>query len=229
MPASALVNLLDGRTQTTGTPSVTLTSPSNGGTVSTATPNLDFSGTTSTGDQNITYELQLDTSSSFNSQVGTPAFVQQTIGEDNTGGTGSVSIAYTSNTTAGNMLYAVIGQNSAAAHITTFQDTAGNTWTQVFQGSDSSDNTVTTYVAYNCLGGANTVSFSDSGYASTMVIGEVSGLATAAAYDQHTTSDAAGTSVSGRPHEHSLGSKRVCPCCGLCGHDITIIHGRVWL
>ena len=52
----------------------TLSSPSNGGTVSTTTPTLDFT-TTDPNSDNVSYEVQVDSSSSFNSNTGVVASV----------------------------------------------------------------------------------------------------------------------------------------------------------
>ncbi len=67
---SPLISLYLGRTATTGTPSITPDSPANAGTAGSTTPTLAFTGVTSTGDQNIDYEIQVDTVNTFNSQAG---------------------------------------------------------------------------------------------------------------------------------------------------------------
>lgn len=113
------------------------------------------------------------------------SLVQQTGAQDSSGAGGSVSKAFASNNTAGNMLYAVISQSATTNQVTSFHDTLGNTWTNLRSAYDANTTTYQlVYVAYNCKGGANTVSFTDGGYAAGMIIGEVSGLATSAAADK---------------------------------------------
>lgn len=203
MPYSPLDNLYVGRTATTGTPSITLNSPSNGGSSSTLTPQLEFTGITSTGNQNINYEIQVDTNSNFDSQSSaTPAVVQTNSGVDG-GGSGSVSVAFTSTPTTGNMLYAVFGVANTATNLVLsgFNDTAGNTWTKVYDYNDVTSGNggggIQIWIAGNCAGVASTISINDAGYSTGLSIGEVSGLGLYPQLDQVLTNSILGVAPTG--------------------------------
>lgn len=124
------------------------------------------------------------------------ALVQQNSGMDTSGATGSVSVAFASNNTAGNMLFAAIGSGNGAANtnLTSFTDTNANTWTKVIDNNTNAGDGAQLWVAYNCKAGANTVSVSDAAFATAMAIGEVSGLATSAAFDQQVITEVTGVS-----------------------------------
>ena len=66
---SPIIYFLDDQTQSTSTPTLSLDSPSNAGTVSSTTPQLKFTGA-SNASQNIPYEIQIDSGNTFNSQAG---------------------------------------------------------------------------------------------------------------------------------------------------------------
>lgn len=79
---SPLLSLYLGRTATTGTPSITLDSPANAGTAASTMPTLSFTGVTSSNDQNIPYEIQIDSVNTFNSL--TSAITRDTANEPST-------------------------------------------------------------------------------------------------------------------------------------------------
>ena len=125
--------------------------------------------------------------------------VQQTSALDTSGGNNGVSVAFSTAPTAGNMLYAVIGSGngSSNANLTGFSDTNSNTWTKVVDLNTNMGNGTQVWVAYNCRGGATTVSVTDGFFATALAIGEVSGLATSAAFDQTSSVDVTGANPSG--------------------------------
>jgi hypothetical protein len=127
------------------------------------------------------------------------SLIQQTSGLDTSGGLGVVLVTYLTPPTAGNMLYAVIGSGNGATNgnLTGFSDTNSNIWTKVLDLNTNMGNGTQVWVAYNCKGGATAVSVSDGSFATAMAIGEVSGLATSAAFDQSNSVDTTGVSPAG--------------------------------
>lgn len=131
---SPLISLLDSRTATTGTPSITLNSPSNAGTVSTVTPTLTFTGITSTNDQNISYEIQIDSANTFDSVSGTTSLAQAAI-VGTTGATFPTTLTsatgFANPLTIGNtVIIRLMLDGQASAQTTTMVDSAGNTYTR---------------------------------------------------------------------------------------------------
>lgn len=115
----------------------------------------------------------------------TPGFVQ-TVDTVTAGATATT--VYPSNNTAGNTLISVIleyGGLTSNETLSTFSDTAGNSWgrfqTSAFQnGSTSKFGDAYVFIAYNCKSGANTVSatFANSGSPVYVASFEYSGLST---------------------------------------------------
>lgn len=189
-----LTNLYDGRTASTGTPSITLNSPSNTGTVATVTPTLDFTGVTSSGDQNISYEVQVDSVSTFNSQPQTPAFVQTTTGT-NAGGTGSFSIsAFTNNTVAGNSIIVALATQSQT--ISSVTDNALNSYSKATSLSAANLDIEVWYASGITGGNKPTITVTVSSTFTTSVVAqEFSGLLTASAFDKAASGSGNGTTA----------------------------------
>lgn len=118
------------------------------------------------------------------------SLVQQTSGLDTAGATGSVSVAFGSNNTAGNMIIAVlIGSdttntlfNTEFANITDSR----NTYIKVFDQFETTWQVgMKIFVAYNVGAGANTVTCSaDTSNPAALYIHEIAGVATSAALDK---------------------------------------------
>jgi fibronectin-binding autotransporter adhesin len=117
MAYSPLLTLYVGRTATTGTPSQTLNLPTNTATSVSTTPDLEFTGVTSRGDQNISYEIQIDTVNTFNSQIKgyTPAFVE---GQSVTNSTNTAVTPPFTNSFAVGQLVVVTAMYSGGANAT---------------------------------------------------------------------------------------------------------------
>lgn len=108
--------------------------------------------------------------------------VQRGVATDNTGATGSVSVAFGSNVTAGNTIIAVC----VGASMFIPRDTLGNTYAiayQNMQGATSTHN-IKVYTAANIFGGANTVTVSDGSSIAGMFVYEVAGLANSRSFDK---------------------------------------------
>lgn len=150
---SPLISLYLGRTATTGTPSITLNSPANAGTVSSTTPTLDFTGVTSTGDQNIAYEVQVDTVNTFNSHPGT-------ISRDTTNEPATNPFTTTANFTtkrtgaaftpqANAAVFVVVGlASTTATPSATVTDSLGNTYTLLIANATAATNFIGVYWFY---------------------------------------------------------------------------------
>lgn len=187
MAYSPLITLYLGQTATTTTPSVTLNSPSNGGSSSGLTPTLEFTGVTNNA-QAIPYEIQVDTSNTFNSVAGgsNPAVVQRGSGEDNNGGTGKVTVAFGSNNTAGNaiIIAAAVGWTTTS-QLGQPQDTRGNIYTEILDVPGGSDFTSQRWwIAYNIGGGPNTITLTDGFFSTNLHAYEVSGVGLVNSPDQ---------------------------------------------
>lgn len=102
------------------------------------------------------------------------------------GGSGSsLSLAYLSNTTAGNLLVAGIGTgNSGVITISVCTDTQGNTWIETIERGSNGTRAAIQYVE-NCPGGANTVTANFSGGTTInyLTIAEYSGMKTSSVVD----------------------------------------------
>jgi len=109
------------------------------------------------------------------------------------GSASSVSIAYTSNVTAGDILVA-IGEGYPTSGTLSISDTQGNTWTLV--GSVSNNDSLYMWVANANATGANTVTISIGGGGTTYVQGivaEYSGYATSSPIDSYSTNSGSGS------------------------------------
>lgn len=93
MAFNGVLVLYDSRTFSPNTPGSSLLTPVDTGTVTSTTPTLDFSGLTSTGDQPIAYEIQIDTVNTFDSSTTTSTSVGVALwggGGAGSGDTGSI-------------------------------------------------------------------------------------------------------------------------------------------
>lgn len=115
----------------------------------------------------VTYTLTVATSGTGTGTVAgaaAPVYVQSAL----TPTTGSSTLAYTSNVTAANALYAAVRYGVSGAAIT-FTDSASNSWTTIKSGNLSTDGDT---VALGCApagsSGADTVTFNVSGVAAAM-------------------------------------------------------------
>jgi hypothetical protein len=150
---SPLLSLYLGRTATTGTPSITLNSPANTGTVSSTTPTLDFTGVTSTGNQNIAYEIQVDTVNTFNSQAGT--ITRDSAHEPSTNPFTSTA-NFTTKQTGGAFtpqakaaVFVVVGAASnSGTPSATVTDSSGNTYTLLKSNGTAATNLIGVYWFY---------------------------------------------------------------------------------
>jgi hypothetical protein len=99
----------------------------------------------------------------------------------------ALSLAYTSNNTAGNFLIFAVCASTGANTISGISDTAGNTWVPVngVGGFAANGSTIVQlFYVENCAGGANTVSATiNSGRDSSLLIAEYSGVATSSSLD----------------------------------------------
>ena len=115
--------------------------------------------------------------------------------------TGSITVAFPSNVTAGNLLTVSIAywKPGAAPTISTPTDTLTHTYTAMGAQLTSVENGLRSYYVANCSGGANTVTIGLSAYGAgsdiTVVIAEWSGAATSSVLGNHTGST--GTAPSG--------------------------------
>lgn len=166
-----LITLYLGRTATTGTPSITLNSPSNTGTVNSTTPTLTFTGVTSTGDQNIPYEVQIDTVNTFNSQGGT-GITRDTANEPSTNPTTSTgnftttqtSGSFTPQANAGIFVVIALPSVGASQPTATVTDSLSNSYTQLAQNSGPGTSLIGIYWRYySSSPGSITVSAQSTG------------------------------------------------------------------
>src|SRR5579872_5150972 len=74
---------------------------------------------------------------------------------------GASSVAFGSNNTAGNFIFVIIDDPNGGT-IPTPTDTAGDTFHQVIQFTQSGGDNIGFWYAWNCLGGANTVQNTNS-------------------------------------------------------------------
>lgn len=158
----------------TNAPTVSLSSPADGGSTSNTTPDLTFTGTDTDSDD-ITYQVQVDTVNTFDTQTGaTPTYVQGTDGATNVSNP-CVLTAFGSNTTAGNLI--VVSIKSTAA-ITSVTDASGNTYyLATSKLATGLDNEI--WYAYNIVGGVKpviTVTSSSGGDTLAVVAQEFSGI-----------------------------------------------------
>lgn len=133
---------------------------------------------------------------------------QRNTGADSGGVGGSVSVAFSSNNTAGNTIVAVLGMgdSTSAAWLKDTQpptDTQGNIYYLVQSTGffATSSKGLKIYVAHNIKSGANTVTVTDASSDTQLNIYEVSGLAAYATFDQGVSATFAASSGS-----HSSGN-----------------------
>jgi len=126
---------------------------------------------------------------------GNIALVQHT--SVDAGTTASASLAFKSNTAAGNWIAVCIRAGSTTAEVFTITDSTGNTYKQAFQFTLTPSNVVfAIYYAENIKGGANTVSLSDtvSGPLRFAIL-EYSGVATSNSLDATPTTAQGGSAT----------------------------------
>ena len=167
----------------------TLISPSNGGTVSTLTPTLEFSDTSTTG-SGLNYQLALSSTSGVLPYV-TPAKVQDTTGSTSSSGTTLTTSAFSSATTIGNLIVVAIAVYSGT--VSSVSDNYNNTYSSASGGNTSSNSEyIYIYYAYGITGGSGhtvTVTLSTTGLSAGIIAREVSGvLNTATPFDQQSSS-----------------------------------------
>lgn len=127
MPYSPLISTYDGRTVSTGAPSLTLNAPTNAGTSSSLTPVLTFTGVSSTLDQAMAYEVQLDTVNTFNSLQTGPTRAQAAVsGTQSTFASSVQSAAFANALTANSTILIAFAADAGATSANTPTDTAGN-------------------------------------------------------------------------------------------------------
>ena len=108
----------------------------------------------------------------------------------------TVSVAYSSNPTAGNFLCASVGSDGAFA-TPTFTDNNSNTWADAVLSDDGGGCKNKTGYAANCNAGATTVTGNKSSNgAMGLAIAEYSGIATVSPLDQTNTGGGFGTDIS---------------------------------
>lgn len=133
----------------------TLISPTNTGTVSSATPTLTFTDTDSDSDD-LSYEVEIDTLNTFNSQGGAGTITRDTANEPTTNpytnATGNFTTARTSGSftpQAGAAIFVVVGlASNGTIGTATVQDSVGNTYTQLAQNSGANSNLIGVYWHY---------------------------------------------------------------------------------
>lgn len=150
---SPLLSLYLGRTATTGTPSLTLNSPANAGTAASTTPTLSFTGVTSSTDQGIPYEVQIDTVNTFNSQVS--ALTRDTANEPSTNPfttTLNFSTARTSDSftpQANAAIFVVVGlADNGSVPSATVTDSLSNSYTLLSANDTPNSNLTAVYWNY---------------------------------------------------------------------------------
>lgn len=112
----------------------TLSTPSNGGTASSTTPTLDFSTTDPDGSA-VSYEVQVDTVNTFNSNSSTFSLISSTSAAGNTNTVTTTGIT----TTGANLI--VIGLSTNTGGVVALTDSKGNTWTPLTAKAVTSNGT----------------------------------------------------------------------------------------
>lgn len=173
----------------------TLSSPANAGTVATTTPTLDFSTTDPDADT-VTYEVQVDSVSTFNSVVNTPAVVQRKTGTD--AATGTVSAAFTSSNTSGNTIIAAATiNNTLASPLSGISDSQGNTYSLLLDyDANAPAFGMRIWISTGIKSGSNTVSVNDTSHNSTLHTYEISGLVSINTLDVSSTNGSLTSSAS---------------------------------
>ena len=107
-----------------------------------------------------------------------PISVVQRAVNTQTGYTGTVSKAFTSNTQGGSAIVVLVADNTNTSDINTPTDSQSNTYTQLFSALDASNYYgYKAYIAYNASAAANTVTVTNTSYQPlALMIYEVSGL-----------------------------------------------------
>lgn len=144
-------------------------------TVSSTTPTVNFFATDPDGN-NVSYETQVDTLSTFNSNTHTPAWVQSTNGNTLSGSSYALT-AFGSNVTAGNLI--VVAVEALSLTVSSVTDNQSNTYQKAVSKLNSLDSEL--WYAYN-VGGGNkptiTVNLSSAG-SSAAIAQEFSGIVSA--------------------------------------------------
>lgn len=155
---------------TTYTPGVSLNSPSNAGTVNSLNPNLTFTGQSATGDQDLTYELQIDTVNTFNSQNGTATITAMTWGG---GGGGASNVTYGGGGSGGGFSQG----NVTISHGTGYTVVVGGGGAATTSGGQSYFNNTSTVMANGGIGATTTAGASapSAGVGSITYVGGAGG------------------------------------------------------
>jgi hypothetical protein len=165
------------------------------------TPTLLFTGTDTDGD-NLTYEVQIDTVNTFDSNPGSgTATVVQSKAANAGGYVTTPTIQFNSNTTTGNtIIIAVTYNDDVTGNPTSITDTTSNTYAKIAGGASGGDTTTELWYAYNITGGTTptlTVNMSNANsHDFSMTLREVSGLTTTDPFDVK----AEGATASGTTH-----------------------------
>lgn len=130
----------------------------------------------------------------------------------NTGAAPTLTITWNSNTTSGNTIFVVVGDQSSSSSVVSITDSQTNTYTKVDSGSNTVQGEL--WISENITGGATptiTVTLL-SIFNAAAIAREYSGLPTSSSTDQHTITTASNTavisatpSVSTQPKELAIG------------------------
>lgn len=167
-------------------PTVSLSSPSNAGSTSDTTPDLTFTGTDPDSDD-ISYEVQVDTVNTFDSQGG-GANMEQGVADNAGGYVQTPTIQFSGNTTTGNtILVSVTYNDDVTGNVSSITDTTSNSYAKIAGGSSGGDTYTELWYAYNITGGTTptiTVNMSNANYHDfTITAREISGLMTTDPFD----------------------------------------------
>lgn len=133
----------------------TLSSPSNAGTVSSTTPTLNFTDTDPDSD-NLSYEVEIDTVNTFDSQGGSGSITRDTANEPTTNPYTNATGNFTTARTGGSFtpqsksaIFVVVGlASNGSVGSATVQDSLGNTYSQLAQNSGANSNLIGVYWHY---------------------------------------------------------------------------------
>lgn len=183
-------------------PTVALSSPADTGSTSDTTPDLVFTGTDADGDD-ITYEVQVDTVNTFDSQAGSPsATVVQSKAANAGGYVTAPTLQWNSNTTSGNtIIFAITYNDDVTGVVSSITDSQSNTYTKIAGGSSGGDTATELWYAYNITGGTTptisvTMTVPANSHDFSMNAREMSGFTTTDPFDVK----AEGATASGTSH-----------------------------
>lgn len=176
-------------------PSITLVAPTNGGTSSSLTPQLTFTGTDAEADD-ITYETQVSSVSSF---IGTVGKVQDASNFTTTSGSTLSTAAFAASATTGNAI--IVEVSSSSPTVTGVTDSGGNSYSQLIALNYTGTAWLYVYATYGITGGPSfTVTAALTGTSGSVIIyaREVQGLLSTP-FDTSTTGTGHSTALSAGP------------------------------